>query len=419
MIRRNDFDQTLSRWLHDEAGAGTAGYLEETLILLDRTPQRRWRGAVRRAIPLPAVPRMVVPRPLVYAAVVGLLTLALVAAAVLIGSQRRLPPPFGPAANGIIAYDDGKDVYLAEPDGSRARPITGGLGFEFNPAFSPDGTLVAFWSTRNSGVPPGLFVAPADGSEPARRIGGRLRHVGSNHVPPAWSPDSRSIAVADHGPGSTATIFVASVDGGDARHVGGAGAGYPAWSPDGQWIAYRSDRDGRTRLMLIRPDATGEREVSRVPDLVNAFTQIAWSPDSTRLVYHRPEPPSENVIAVYHLATDRERIVSPLDVHSDAPTWSNDGTRIAYMTEVPDANGVHHELFVVDAGGQNRRPMGPVAGCSAWWSPDDRYVISYAPGCFNDRIVIVPVDSDEPTRTVELPGSIVGAPSWQRVAEDR
>jgi hypothetical protein len=213
---------------------------------------------------------------------------------------------------------------------------------------------------------------------------------------------------------------VASVETGEARYVAGDGqeAGFHVWSPDGQWIAYRTMFEGRTALWIVHPDGTGSRELVSSEGEVNAFTQIGWSPDSRALVYHRPHEQfgDQTVVAVYDLAAG-EHVVSSPDRYANAPTWSPDGSLIAYMVEIPDeGDALHRELVVATADGRDHRPLGPVADCVAFWSPDGRFLISYAPGCFNDRIVIVPVDGGSP-RTVTLPRSIVGAPSWQRVAE--
>ena len=137
-----------------------------------------------RAMPLPAVPRL--PHAAPDLALVALLVLALVAAAVLIGSQPRLPPPVGPAANGLVAYDDGRYLYVGEPDGSQPVRIQGGLGFDDSGMFSPDGTLLAFVSSRGraGGFP---FVANSDGTGTARQIGlGTV--IEGWYLPPTWSP---------------------------------------------------------------------------------------------------------------------------------------------------------------------------------------------------------------------------------------
>ena len=102
-------------------------------------------------------------------AVLALLVLALVSAALYAGSQqRRLPAPFGPAANGVIPYVSNGDLYAGDPITGESRLLVGGPEGDALPQFSPDGTRVAFM--RDVGTtsikPIDIYVAGADGSDP-------------------------------------------------------------------------------------------------------------------------------------------------------------------------------------------------------------------------------------------------------------
>jgi Tol biopolymer transport system component len=208
---------------------------------------------------------------------------------------------------------------------------------------------------------------------------------------------------------------VAPVDGSAVRYVAPRG-GFPAWSPDGSWIAFRSEADGRTKLSIAHPDGSGIREVASVEGRHDAYTHNAWSPDSTRLAYHRPVPNAPAVVAVFDLSSGRETVVSRAGAGiSSVPNWSTDSRRLAYFEEVDDGGGAYHqELVTVAADGTDRTELGPVGGCVAYWSPDSRYLISYAERCFGTKLVVIPADGGEP-RTITLPGAIVGSPSWQRL----
>ena len=104
-------------------------------------------------------------------AVLALLVLALVSAALYAGSQqRRLPAPFGPAANGVIPYVSTVTCSpairsLANPGSSSEAPKA-----TPSPQFSPDGTRLAF--IRDVGTtsikPIDIYVAKGDGSDPTK-----------------------------------------------------------------------------------------------------------------------------------------------------------------------------------------------------------------------------------------------------------
>ena len=134
------FDQLMSTWLDERAHGPAADPVLDAA--LSRT---------RRARPMPAgcspsggfpsahdavrpVPRLA---PVLL--IVGLL-LALAVAIALVGSQRRLPPPFGLAAPGVVAFVADGDLWTANPDGSNRVRLTTDPRIDGFPVFSRDGT---------------------------------------------------------------------------------------------------------------------------------------------------------------------------------------------------------------------------------------------------------------------------------------
>ena len=102
--------------------------------------------------------------PTVRLASIMALTLALVlaaAGAVAVGAsilQADLPPPFGPARNGLIAFESGGDIWVVDPDGTDRRQLTSAPGLEHSPAWSADGTRLAYWSQEALGTPPSVMT---------------------------------------------------------------------------------------------------------------------------------------------------------------------------------------------------------------------------------------------------------------------
>jgi hypothetical protein len=103
--------------------------------------------------------------------VVGLVALLLLALAVglvvVAGSQRHVPAPFGPAANGSVAYDRNGDIFTVDPKTGIAVAVSTGPNTDVSPVYSRDGTRILFfrmpadrpWASE-------LVVADADGSRP-------------------------------------------------------------------------------------------------------------------------------------------------------------------------------------------------------------------------------------------------------------
>ena len=93
---------------------------------------------------------------------------------------------------------------------------------------------------------------------------------------PAWSPDGTRIAFESHGDGAS-NIYTMRADGTDVRQLTANGADDvdPVRSPDGTRIAFDSNRGGRRGIYTIRADGTDVR-----PLTVNheRAWELAWFP---------------------------------------------------------------------------------------------------------------------------------------------
>ena len=140
---------------------------------------------------------------------VALVIIALLvgAAAVYVGSQRRPPPPFGPARNGLVAYAQGGSVYTIDPATSTVMTVATGDGVAVDPYFSQDGTKVLF---ERRGVTNGtlLFAANVDGSSVIQLTPEPLLGIGQYE----FSSDGRSAAI-NHVVDGAPVISIASSDG--------------------------------------------------------------------------------------------------------------------------------------------------------------------------------------------------------------
>jgi TolB protein len=164
------------------------------------------------------------------------------------------------------------DVYTIAADGTDLHPVatTGPqLSHEESPAWSPDGTRIAYTSTRDGNQE--LYVADVDG---ARAM--RVTHDPAIDAHPAWSPDGRKLAFATARWGDL-EIAVMDPDGSNlVRLTESRGLDdYPAWSPDGRQLAFTSNRDGNFEIYLSDADGGHPRNVTRSPALENF---AAWSP---------------------------------------------------------------------------------------------------------------------------------------------
>ena len=140
-----------------------------------------------------------------------------------------------------------------DADGSNPTRLTDNPGLDADPAWSPDGTKIAFASFRDGNQE--VYVMDADGSNPTR-----LTDNPASDIVPAWSPDGTKIAFASRRDGNP-EVYVMDADGSNPTRLTDNPTfdGVPAWSPDGtqdrlRLGARRQPRgvcDGRRR---IEPD---------------------------------------------------------------------------------------------------------------------------------------------------------------------
>ena len=395
-------DSALAEWLREGPEQGSAEGLDAILAGTRRITQPpAW------AFPTRWLPRWF-DRDLggtraPVAILVLLVVAALIAAvAIAIASQRRLPPPFGFAANGAIAYDTGRGghAYVADPDGRNARQLPGD-GIERQPTYSLDGTRIVYY-TRPPDVagaspdPRGaefhVMVADADGSNAHPLFGGSTFRL-DPFVPPAWSPDSRSIAFRADADGVD-QIWVANVDAPAPSApitTGTATRSAPAWSPDGRWIAYVESRPGNppvNAVVVARPDGSGRvvlhHQESVGPDEASFGETIRWSPDSRSIAYARGRDPASqeadgpHYVEVVDLDGIERRIYTEPSGWLHFPTWSLDG-KVLYFAAGHPSNRILSVDLTSDALAVIGRCAEQIAG-PIQLSPSGDLLIDACPG---------------------------------------
>lgn len=247
------------------------------------------------------------------------------------------------AASDLVAYSHGEwgsmDIYTISVTGGTPTRLTQGFGNNMDPAWSPDGTRIVFWSDRSG--EPGIYVMSADGSDQTR-----ISPAGVPAKHPSWSPDGRWIAF------SHATEFrigIMNPEGEEIRYL--TTPTWEAWCPDwsqvGSVIVFEGHKQGDAEVCLI--DLKSQL-VTQLTD--NAISDVSpvMSPDGETVVFSSMTLGRQYDIYVADVDGAEVRRLTPSSQHEQHPCWSPDGSRIVYTNS-------NASLYIMNADGTGRRRL--------------------------------------------------------------
>ena len=253
-------------------------------------------------------------------------------------------------------------IYAVDPQGHFARVPLAFHTLLSAVSVSPDDKRIAYrvnhFQSDSAQPPSDLYVASASGARPAR-ITNSSRH----DTLPQWSPDGRSIAYVSMPAGTSGDFAIHIVrPNGAGDHTlitGPTTIDAIAWSPDGKHIAYAS-RNGTTAMIALADVASGK--TAWLPFTANGSSP-AWQGE--RLAYVL----ADGSVRSSALDGRNERTIAAAG--SDAPIWSRDGRKLAFIAR----DGADSQAFVADANGAHPRNVSLLSGLnvtSLAWAPDGR-----------------------------------------------
>ncbi|OSZ60813.1 peptidase S41, partial [Streptomyces pharetrae CZA14] len=272
----------------------------------------------------------------------------------------RFPHPHGE----LVAFTAEDDVWLAPLDGGRAWRVSADNVPVTLPRISPDGSTVAWTSTRDGA--PEVHIAPVDGG-PSRR----LTHWGSWRTQVCgWTADGQVLALTTHGQASSRRSWAHAVplDGGPATRlpygpVGGVAQGphtvllsAPMGREAAWWKRYRGGTAGKLWI-----DRDGDGEFVRLHEELDGNIEYPlWAGERIAFLSDH-----EGTGALYSSLADGSdlRRHTPLD-HFYARHAAGDGTRVVYscageLWVLDDLDGAEPRRLDIRLGGQrtDRQPF--------------------------------------------------------------
>lgn len=172
-------------------------------------------------------------------------------------------------------------IRIAKVDGTVDRVLVEGAHDNFEPSFSPDGTKVAFVSSR-TGMPQ-IYSVSSSGGTPKQ-----LTNLPNGAVQPRFSPDGSKIVFVT---GVEADgIYIMNADGSEIRTVVDTPAdeSRPSFSPNGEWIVYEANlaTDGSYVGQIMIVPASGGTPTRRTFTLQYDGDPV-YSPDGTKILFTR------------------------------------------------------------------------------------------------------------------------------------
>jgi Tol biopolymer transport system component/DNA-binding winged helix-turn-helix (wHTH) protein len=240
-------------------------------------------------------------------------------------------------------------------------PLVGLRGFQATPAFSPDGSLVAFRQSDGAHNT-GIYTALVGGEKSLQLTSD------PGDCCPTWAPDGRQIAFIRYSR-RTLTIYTVPALGGIERRLyrGSApmGAGL-TWSPDGKflafpqsiaadptrsWISLLSVGDSSTRALTTPPDGSLDQEPSFSPDGKHVAFVRATVAGVSNDIFVIPATGGEATRVTF----DHRPIMGP-------PTWTTNSREIVFSSD----RGVATGLWRVPACGGIPQPVAGPVGAANW-----------------------------------------------------
>ncbi len=173
-----------------------------------------------------------------------------------------------------------------------------------------------------------------------------LTSTGDSAREPAWSPDGSEIAFTAEAAGLT-QVFLMNSDGSDTRQLTTIrnGAFCPSWSPDGrELVVSASDGSSGYQLWVLDVRTSAMRLVAQLP---GAASDPAWSPDGSSVAFAWWTPTGNAIYSIHPDGTGLTRL-SPDPVGGQSPTWSPDGRWVAFAGQTPDGTS---GIFLVRSDG--------------------------------------------------------------------
>jgi Tol biopolymer transport system component len=254
------------------------------------------------------------------------------------------------------------EICIMDADGTNIERLTKNASIEVHPTWSPDGTKIAFQSNREWHNLSSIYVMDVDGNN-VKCLTPEVKICRF----PAWSPDGSKIAycimkvLSGGEPGMRGgeiigydDIFIMNPDGSGKTEV--AHGWCPSWFPDSRQIAFTSNYSGTWEIYSKNIYGTDVKKLVSIPRArtnfglplpFSEYPVLAVSPDGNSIAFEYYDYTTGGAQDIYILNIDTgevKNLTSQQDGVKYCPTWSPDGTKIAFTLDKGYGAGIVYAI---------------------------------------------------------------------------
>jgi TolB protein len=235
----------------------------------------------------------------------------------------------GARMKGPVGDRDISNIYQSDYDGANQSRLTVNRSIDIAPAYAPDLSVIAYTSYK-SGYPDIILQSLRDARLPTMPAHGSSD---AQNFLPAWSPDGTKLAFMSNRDGSGNTeIYIVNRDGTGLRrltnHPGADST--PTWSPTGQQLAFTSDRSGNPQIYIINADGTGLQRIDCDSALCDRAT---WSPAPLNEIAYASRSGAGFDIRIFEIATRQSRTITDGIGSNESPSFAPNGRHLAFASD--------------------------------------------------------------------------------------
>lgn len=264
---------------------------------------------------------------------------------------------FGTRIAAVGSRSGVKEIYVMDIDGHGVRSVTRNGSINLSPAWSPDGSAIAWTSYKREN--PDLYIK--------QLASGRTRVLSSLpgiNTGAAFSPDGKKVALTRSKNGDSDIYVIDAATGRDLKRIttGGGIDVAPSWSPDGTKLVFSSERSGGSQVFVHEIASGSTRRISRF----GAFNfDPVWSPDGKRIAYTGRDDGAFDIFVV-NVETGNTKRITEAQGDNEDPTWAPNSQYLLFSSTrggrsniwLSTADG-RHQVAITSSGGWTQPSWSP------------------------------------------------------------